>query len=184
MVDTTPQDLAGGHDAPQPGLRLQVDPDPRRIGALAGAWWPRSRVLSAELPALIEGLNAWLNEFGPGHGEQITRVAVHLSQWTSVPRHLDVGGRRVALSSFGAVDANTVSAACGNGYTLDLLVVPPQVATDAAGAAMAMAMDRAHRERASAILAAVLPERSFTVEPARSWDVPAASASAAWNTTT
>jgi len=62
------------HRAVQPGtaiLRLQTTHD--RQGVLDGAWWPRSRDIGAELPALIAALAEYA---GP-----VTRVGLDADAW-------------------------------------------------------------------------------------------------------
>src|SRR6476620_10557120 len=81
------------HRAVKPGtalLRLQTTHF--REGILDGAWWPRSRDVTAELPALIEVLTAHL---GP-----IMRVGMDTAAWDDVPTRVVVDDRVVHLDSF------------------------------------------------------------------------------------
>ncbi|HVW42390.1 MAG TPA: DUF5994 family protein, partial [Amycolatopsis sp.] len=40
-------------EQPRPALRLRLKPKAPTTGYVDGAWWPRPRDLSAELPALL-----------------------------------------------------------------------------------------------------------------------------------
>ncbi|MGA8112361.1 MAG: DUF5994 family protein [Actinocatenispora sp.] len=184
MVDEQNVRTSAGGDEFLAGmmLRLRMAPSGQGRGELDGAWWPRSRNLRAELPPLIEALDAWLAEAGPEHGGYVSRVAVSLTSWVKAPGHLAVDGRRIELSWFGAVDAHTLSASCPNGRRIDLLVVPPETATDAAGVAMAVAADGSNTDRGSAILAAVAPLLLMSQEQPRLWNQPPAPATNTWAT--
>jgi hypothetical protein len=59
-------------------LRLKLKPKAPTIGSVDGAWWPRSRDLAAELPALLAVLAVRL---GP-----IERVGYHLGDWAPTVR--------------------------------------------------------------------------------------------------
>jgi hypothetical protein len=171
---------------PAPGadrsLRLDLAPaGAGRRGALDGAWWPHSRNLAAELPTLVAGLDAWLDAPVPGHGAHLSRVSINLTVWDAVPAHIDNTGRRIRLSWFGTVDANTLSATCSDGSHLDLLVIPPAAGAEAARAAAATATDPANTQRSSTILARLMPDLLRGPDTARSWaggtDEPATAAS-------
>lgn len=72
---------------PELSLRLGLKPQAPTAGYVDGAWWPRSRELSTELPALLAALAVRL---GP-----IARVSYHLAGWDDSPRPLYVDGGRV-----------------------------------------------------------------------------------------
>jgi hypothetical protein len=65
------------------------------------AWWPRSRDLQAELPALLEVL--WTA------GREVTRVSYQRDSWQPVPRRLTISGRAVRLGGFDHQDAALIS---------------------------------------------------------------------------
>jgi hypothetical protein len=140
-------------------LRLDMRPagDGAR-GALDGAWWPHSRNLAAELPALLTGLDAWLDSPVPGHGAHISRVSINLTVWDAVPAHLDRTGRRIRLSWFGSVDAHTLSATASDGSHLNLLVVPSRATPEQAGTVIAAATDPANVLSGAAVLARLVPD--------------------------
>ncbi|MFF3782940.1 DUF5994 family protein [Streptomyces sp. NPDC001933] len=139
------------HRAVNPGtalLRLRTTHS--REGVLDGAWWPRSRDVAAELPALIQALTTHL---GP-----VTRVGLDADAWEEVPTRVVVDDRVVHLDSFPVGD-DTVLITRGDNDHFALLVVPPDTTPDAARDAMARAVDAGNVTRAAEILVATLPER-------------------------
>ncbi|SFY34574.1 DUF5994 family protein [Streptomyces atratus] len=138
------------HRAVKPGtalLRLQTTHF--REGILDGAWWPRSRDVTAELPALIEVLTTHL---GP-----IMRVGLDTAAWDDVPTRVVVDDRVVHLDSFPVGD-DTALITRGENDHFALLVVPPDTTPDAARDAMARAVDADNVTQAADILVATLPE--------------------------
>ncbi|WP_328748543.1 DUF5994 family protein [Streptomyces sp. NBC_00285] len=132
------------HLAVKPGtavVRLETTHD--RRGVLDGAWWPRSRDISTELPALITALTEYL---GP-----ITRVGLDAGAWDALPTRLVVEDRVVRIDSFPVGD-DTVLVTRGDQDHFSLLVVPPQTAPDAARAAMAEAVRAGSGTQAEQIL--------------------------------
>ncbi|MFD8144568.1 DUF5994 family protein, partial [Streptomyces sp. NPDC059708] len=80
------------HQAVKPGTALlRLETTRSREGLLDGAWWPRTREIETELPALISVLT--------GHLGPITRVGVDASAWNGVPTRLVVDDRVVHLDS-------------------------------------------------------------------------------------
>lgn len=115
---------------PSPGARLSLTPAGSVPGLLDGAWWPRSRDLSRELPALTDALD--------GLWGRITRVTVNPTHWPVVPRKVPVTGRTLHVGWFR--DEQDPHKVILLSYTVgrwDLLVIPPE--TDAASAARLMA---------------------------------------------
>ncbi|GAA1547375.1 DUF5994 family protein [Streptomyces albidochromogenes] len=148
----TPQKLLPDeiHRAVKPGtalLRLQTTHS--RVGALDGAWWPRSRDVTAELPALIQVLTAHL---GP-----VTRVGLDADAWEEVPTRVIVDERVVHLDSFPVGD-DTVLITRGDKDHFALMVVPPDTAPDAAREAMTRAVRADNVTQAAEILVATPPE--------------------------
>ncbi|MDQ0933747.1 DUF5994 family protein [Streptomyces turgidiscabies] len=132
------------HRAVRPGtavVRLETTHD--RRGVLDGAWWPRSRDISAELPALITALTEYL---GP-----ITRVGLDAGSWDGLPTRLIVEDRVVHIDSFPVGD-DTVLVTRGEADHFSLLVVPPHATPEAARAAMAEAVRADNLTRAEQIL--------------------------------
>jgi hypothetical protein len=97
-------------------LRLKLKPKAPPTGSVDGAWWPRTRDLSAELPALLAVL---ANRLGP-----VERVSYNLTAWDAAPRRLDIGDRQVRMGGFHAQDPHTVDVIGPSGSRLTLLVLP------------------------------------------------------------
>ncbi|MBC9714609.1 hypothetical protein H9Y04_18795 [Streptomyces sp. TRM66268-LWL] len=116
--------------APAPAAARLALKSPAGHGLLDGAWWPRSRDLAAELPALAEALD-------PLWG-RITRVAVNPMLWPVVPRQAAVGNRVVKIGWFTPeLDPHKLLLLGYGAGRWDLLVIPPE--TDAAAADRLMA---------------------------------------------
>lgn len=130
--------------APPPRLALKAADDAR--GLLDGAWWPRSRDLPAELPALVEALD-------PLWG-RITRVAVNTLHWPTVPHKVPVGGHVVKAGWFASeLDPHKILLLSYTEGRWDLLVIPPGTGIAAAGRLMAAATDPHRTLSASALMA-------------------------------
>jgi hypothetical protein len=110
-------------------VRLRLKPDAPLSGSVDGAWWPRSRDLAGELPALIASL---ADRVGP-----VARVAYHLDGWGPAPRRLPA--RAARLEGFRTTDPRTLTVLGRDGTRLVLLVVPASTADATAEAALAAA---------------------------------------------
>jgi hypothetical protein len=110
---------------------LRLETTESRTGVLDGAWWPRSRHIGGELPALISALT---RHIGP-----ITRVGLDTDAWEELPTRLVIEGRVVHLDSFPVGD-DTVLITRGEHDHFSLLVVPPTATPEAAHAAMSQAV--------------------------------------------
>jgi hypothetical protein len=116
----------------RPGTALlRLETTRSREGSLDGAWWPRSRDIAAELPALVSALTEHL---GP-----ITRVGLDAAAWEGLPTRLVIDDRVVHIDSFPIGD-DTVLISRGDRDHFVLLVVPPSATPEAARAAMAQAV--------------------------------------------
>ncbi|MEW2621584.1 DUF5994 family protein [Streptomyces sp. NPDC048106] len=110
---------------PQPA-RLSLTPAP---GGLDGTWWPRSRALTRELPALTAAL-------GERWG-RITGVTVHPAHWPVIPHWVSVAGRTVQVGwSTEAQDPHRLTLSLPDGHR-DVLVIPPETGAEAAAQLMA-----------------------------------------------
>jgi Family of unknown function (DUF5994) len=127
-------------------LRLRLKPKASITGYVDGAWWPRSRDLAEELPALAEMLAA---RWGA-----VYRVAFAMSAWGPTPRQVHVDGRRVRLDGFGFQDKDIVHVSGLDGRRLSLLVIPPDAADTAGHDAMMTAGRRDNADSPATILAA------------------------------
>lgn len=110
-----------------PGLpaRLSLTPKTTLAGRLDGAWWPRSRDLAAELPALVDALE--------GRWGRITRVLVNPGHWPVVPHKVAVTGHVLHAGWFTEQDPNKIILLSYTTGRCDLLVIPPE--TEPASAA-------------------------------------------------
>jgi hypothetical protein len=113
-------------------VRLSLAPAGSPRGLLDGAWWPRSRDLLRELPALIDLLDV---RWG-----RITRVTVNPAHWPVIPRKVPLAKHTVHIGWFAAEqDPHKLILLS---YTLgrwDLLVIPPETDADSAARLMSAA---------------------------------------------
>ncbi|MEV6029001.1 DUF5994 family protein [Streptomyces sp. NPDC052036] len=123
---------SGIHHAVRPGTALlRLETTASREGVLDGAWWPRSRDIGAELPALLSALTEHL---GP-----LSRVGLDATAWEGLPTRIVVDDRVVHVDSFSVGD-DTILITRGDRDHFSLLVVPPEATPEAARAAMAQAV--------------------------------------------
>lgn len=128
-------------------LRLCLKPADDPPGLLDGAWWPYSRDLSRELPALIDVLD-------PLWG-RIMRIAVNPLHWPPLPRKVPVTGHVVKVGWFAAeLDPHKVLLLSRHAGRWDLLVVPPQTDPATAHRLMSAATDPRIVGTASALVEA------------------------------
>jgi uncharacterized protein DUF5994 len=127
-------------------LRLRLKPKAPATGHVDGAWWPRSRDLTAELPALAAVLAARLG--------QVHRVAYAQSAWDPAPRRFEVTGFRVRLEGFSYQNRNIIHVTGSNRGRISLLVVPPEMTEAAGHDALMTAGRRGNADRPEEILAA------------------------------
>ncbi|MEZ0093279.1 DUF5994 family protein [Streptacidiphilus sp. EB129] len=129
-----------------PAVRLSLKPASRNPGRVDGAWWPRSRDLARELPALVAELDrVW---------GRITRVTVHRGMWPDVPPAVPTGTHTVRLGWFDI--EQEPDDLCLLSYTVgrwDLLVVPPECDPDRAARLMATACDVHNHQSTRALMA-------------------------------
>ncbi|MGW2567455.1 DUF5994 family protein [Streptomyces sp. NPDC001537] len=122
---------SGVHHAVRPGSALlRLETSASHEGILDGAWWPRSRDIGAELPALLSALTEHL---GP-----VTRVGLDATAWEGLPTRIVVSDHVVHVDSFPVSD-DTVLITRSEGDLFSLLVVPPDTPPEVARAAMAQA---------------------------------------------
>jgi hypothetical protein len=125
---------------------------------LDGAWWPHSRNLSLELPALIEELHR--------RGVRVTRVAYNLEGWDPAPTRLTTDGRTVRLGWFTRLDPHSLSLTGDlTRPRVDLLVTPPETTEVDAGQAFAAATTPGNDRSPTALLAGLAPTGLPTPRP-------------------
>jgi Family of unknown function (DUF5994) len=98
---------------------------------LDGGWWPRTRDVSKELPALLTAV-------GSRFGVVVARVSLSATVWDATPEQISVGDRIVQVAWFRARDARTIRLLGDRFWHVDLLVIPPDTAADAARTALAL----------------------------------------------
>ncbi|WP_149548743.1 DUF5994 family protein [Streptomyces marokkonensis] len=117
-----------------PAARLALRTDGTSHGLLDGAWWPRSRDLLSELPALTDVLD-------PLWG-RITRIAVNPEHWPVIPGKIPVDGHIVKAGWFTPeIDPHTLLLLSYGTGRWDLLVIPPETGAESAARLMAAACD-------------------------------------------
>jgi hypothetical protein len=117
--------------APPLPARLSLTPRTTLAGQLDGAWWPRSRNLDAELPALLDALDEiW---------GRITRVTVNPTHWPVIPHRVPVTGHTVHVGWFTEQDPGKLILLSRRGGRWDLLVIPPETEPAAAARLMSAA---------------------------------------------
>ena len=140
--------------------RVRLAPGSRDAERLDGVWWPRSRDLAWELPALIAAADL---RFG-----RIDRATVHTTRWPpDPPRQLAVAGRTIDVGHFSAGEAAVeVCVLSNHAGRWDLLVVPPEC--EFADAEMALAHVSAlrgfNRPAVGAWLARVAADRTTATD--------------------
>ncbi|MFJ3519613.1 DUF5994 family protein [Streptomyces sp. NPDC090131] len=128
---TTTLDRAAQPAAVLRPARLSLTPKTTLAGQLDGAWWPYSRDLAAELPALAAALDeTW---------GRITRVSVNPSRWPVVPRTVAVAGHVLHVGWFTEQDPDKLILLSYTVGRWDLLVIPPETEPAAAARLMAAA---------------------------------------------
>lgn len=154
--------------APSARLALKpVHPAASRV-ELDGAWWPRSRDLAQELPALADVLD-------PLWG-RITRVAVNPRYWPIIPPRIFVNGHVVKVGWFTSqLDPHKILLLSGTSGRWDLLVVPPETTAPSAARLMAaVAASTAPQSTATALMTTEQPDHA-------SWPYDAATDRPSWS---
>jgi hypothetical protein len=133
--------------------RLALKPGMPRTGAVDGAWWPHSRDLVAEVPALVAAF--------PATAGRVQRVGFGRSMWDAVPQRVRgwADGRRIGLDGFAAFAADVVWVATSitGSAPLFLLVVPPDTAPEVADGILRRAGSAENLETPADLLAGSVP---------------------------
>ena len=126
----------------QPRLKLKPEADPS--GYVDGGWWPRSRDLAAELPALLTALAVRMG--------RIERVSFHLTTWgAAAARKIEVGGSAVRLAGYRSQHPDTIDVISAR-QLITLLVVPPEAAAELAHRALVTAAQRGNTDEIDNLL--------------------------------
>ena len=127
-------------------LRLRLKPRGPVTGFVDGGWWPRSRDLPAEVPALLDML---ADRLGP-----VERVSYNLDAWgPTPPRKITIDGRLVRLAGYRSQHPAIVDVLSAE-HRITLLVVPPEATAQAAHDTLMAAGRRANADPVEALLLA------------------------------
>jgi hypothetical protein len=159
-------------DAPGRIRLALMDQASARRATLDGAWWPRTRNLPHELPALVEELHH--------RGVRVTRVGYGPARWDPAPTRLSADGRVIRLGWFRTIDPQLLSLTGDLTRTrVDLLVLPPDATEATARKGFAAATAVGNDRSATALLADVSaagvpsvppPPRSSAETATGSWE--------------
>ena len=125
-------------------LRLRLKPKAPPTGQVDGGWWPRSRDLVAELPALAEVLAVRLGS--------VSRVAYAIDGWGAAPRRVTIDGHSIRLEGFRSQDEHVIHVAGPDRWRISLLVVPPEATETGGHDAIMRSSQRDNAEAALEIL--------------------------------
>lgn len=153
-VSPTPKPRAG----PTPSVRLAVSPTGAR-GHLDGAWWPRTRNLAGELPALIEVL--------PESMRHIRQASYSPPDWDTATRVITHPGGRFRAGRFHQDHAHALMIRT-SARMFTFLVIPPETPTRQAHAALRWGASAANVETPNEILMVLAGEDA---ESSAHWDV-------------
>jgi hypothetical protein len=130
-------------------IRLQLDPKSSHTTVLDGAWWPRSRGLGAELPALVHALS--------GTRGAISHAMLNVEDWDLPhPRRIPAAEGQVRLGWYTSQPSGLLTLICDFGRDrFDLFVVPADASAPSAAAAMDAAADPGDTRHASELLAGI-----------------------------
>jgi hypothetical protein len=160
--------LAHPEPVAAPAARLALKTDGASRGLLDGAWWPRSRDLLSELPALIGVLDPFWG--------RITRIAVNPENWPVIPREVPVDSHVVKVGWFTETDPHELLLLSYRTGRWDLLIIPPETGAESAARLMAAASDgHGPSVTASALIAADRARHGVTsadepLEPDEAWE--------------
>jgi hypothetical protein len=170
----TRSSVAPTDGAEEGAIRLALIDPPAQRTTLDGAWWPRTRSLSDELPGLVKELHR--------RGIRVTRAAYNPDGWDPAPRRLQADSRVIRLGWFRSIDPQLLDL-IGDSKRgrLDLLVVPPDTAAAAAQQAFTAATDHANRRTPTALLGAPGPTGSPIPRPRPAADRVGAEETAVWD---
>lgn len=116
------------------GPRVNVTPNRLPSAHVDGAWWPQSRQLVTELPALLSSLDERLDLVGVGYRRE---------DWSDTPPQLTIDNYAVGLLGFDSAEAASVILIGRDGHHLTLHVIAPETNEHDARDALAAVADHA-----------------------------------------
>ena len=112
-------------------VRLVIAEHLNRRDNLCGAWWPRSRRVAEELPAMLEAAQ---HRF-----RSILGVSLTLQEWPGADIAVQYCGLRTKLNWYGLPSRELAVLHVEGARRINLLVVPPETSESIAITAMLMA---------------------------------------------
>jgi hypothetical protein len=145
--------------------RLVLSPARARRAVVDAGWWPRSWDPLTELPGLVAALS---ERYGP-----IGHVMLNSGTWNGTFHRLAVGTGVIRIGWFASLDPAVLIATTRTGDQLDVLVVPPETAPEAAEVAMSAAVHPTDMRRAPdrlVLVAATAPNPAAEPDERAVWD--------------
>ncbi|CAM4155410.1 hypothetical protein MB901379_01112 [Mycobacterium basiliense] len=133
-------------------IRLQLKPFRPALEHIDGAWWPRSRRLTDELPGLVSSV---AERLGP-----VAMVGYHHSGWDDTPPLIEINGDTVELLGFSSGEPASVILIGRDGHHLSLSVIPPDTSDQTGRQALDQAGGRTDTDVVSSGRSRSLVERS------------------------
>jgi hypothetical protein len=143
IITATNAALPGSPAAGGPQARLELKPDGPRTGSVDGGWWPRSRNLEEQLPALLAALRERLG--------RVESVSYHLGDWEPAPRRVSVGGVTVRLAGYRFQRSGTIDVIARD-RRLTLLVIGPEQTEQLAHQALTVSAQQSNADDVATLL--------------------------------
>jgi hypothetical protein len=131
-----------------PRARLELKPDGPTTGYVDGGWWPRSRKIEAELPALLAALGQRLG--------RVESVSYHLGDWETPPRTVMVERFAVRLAGYRVQRTGSVDVIARD-WRLTLVVVGPEQPEHVAREVLMASAGQGNADDVATLLAHILP---------------------------
>jgi hypothetical protein len=136
-------DLAGPAESASPPPRLALSKSVG-LGALDGAWWPRSRNLETELADLVDSF--------PATSGRIVHAVYSRPDWRPAHRRIKVKWGVIKVGSFPNDDSHRILLTLSSREILHIMVIPPHSSPALALAVMVTAASPGNRDSAATIL--------------------------------
>jgi Family of unknown function (DUF5994) len=126
-----------------PRLRLALSAS-IGLGALDGAWWPRSRNLETELADLVDNF--------PATSRRIVHAVYSAPDWRPAHRRIKTKQGVMKVGSFPNDDSHRIMLSMSSREILHLMVIPPHSSPALALSVMVTAASPGNRDSAATIL--------------------------------
>jgi hypothetical protein len=127
--------------SPRPRMALSASVG---LGALDGAWWPRSRNLETELADLVDSF--------PATSGRIVHAVYSRPDWRPAHRRIKVKWGVIKVGSFPNDDSHRILLSLSSREILHIMVIPPHSSPALALAVMVTAASPGNRDSAATIL--------------------------------